>query len=227
MPTRSSDYRYDTGTDPNRVPPVWGCPILQQIGGSKEGIYIYIYIYIYTRIFGPRSARPRFFQDLICFYISVWPQEVNPIFKNDLGPRGAIFPKYEPVACHGDPIQVRTSRRKQKSVCTLKCQTQTVFLLLWWVLGGGIPVYKEAYRMPLSINQGVWGVYLLPEIQFHMISPLRSSLPWGWLSSGITCMAMFAAFPSTIMDSTTVGGRRRRPPTVVEAAEGRLHSGGC
>ena len=54
----------------------------------------------------------------------------------------------------------------------------------------------------------------------------KSSLHWGWLSSGITCMAMFAAFPSTIMDSTTVGGRRRRPPTVVEAAEGRLHNGG-
>ena len=28
------------------------------------------------------------------------------------------------------------------------------------------------------------------------------------------------------MESTTVGGRRRRPPTVVEAAEGRLHNGG-
>ena len=37
-------------------------------------------------------------------------------------------------------------------------------------------------------------------------------------------MAMFAAFPSTTMDSTTVGGRRRLPPTVVEAAEGRLHN---
>ena len=29
-----------------------------------------------------------------------------------------------------------------------------------------------------------------------------------------------------IMGSTTVGGRRKRPPTVVEAAGGRLHSGG-
>ena len=110
------------------------------------------------------------------------------------------------------------------SICTPKCQTQTVFVLLWWVLGGGIPLYKEAYRMPLSINQGVWGVYLLPEIQFPLIFPRKSSLHWGWLSSGITCMAMFAAFPSTIMDSTTVGGRRRRPPPFVEAAKGRLLS---
>ena len=31
-------------------------------------------------------------------------------------------------------------------------------------------------------------------------------------------MAMFAASPSTVMDSTTVGGLRRRPPIVVEAA---------
>ena len=54
----------------------------------------------------------------------------------------------------------------------------------------------------------------------------KSSLHWGWLSSGITCMAMFAAFPSTIMDSTTVVSRRSRHPTVVEAAKGRLHNGG-
>ena len=39
-------------------------------------------------------------------------------------------------------------------------------------------------------------------------------------------MAMFAALPSTIMDSTTVGGRQRRPPIVVEAAEGRPHKVG-
>ena len=35
---------------------------------------------------------------------------------------------------------------------------------------------------------------------------LKSSLHWEWLSLGITFMAMFAAFPSTIMSSTTVGG---------------------
>ena len=40
--------------------------------------------------------------------------------------------------------------------------------------------------------------------------PLESSLHWGWLSSRSTCMAMFAAFPSTIM----------------EAAFGRLHNSG-
>ena len=37
-------------------------------------------------------------------------------------------------------------------------------------------------------------------------------------------MAMFAAFPSTIMDSTM--GGRLRAATVVEAAEGRLHNSG-
>ena len=40
-------------------------------------------------------------------------------------------------------------------------------------------------------------------------------------------MAMFAAFPSTIMDSTTVwAGAAGARPTVVEAAAGRLHNGG-
>ena len=34
-----------------------------------------------------------------------------------------------------------------------------------------MPLYKEVYRMPLSINQRVWGVYLLPEIQ----SPLEAT----------------------------------------------------
>ena len=71
-------------------------------------------------------------------------------------------------------------------------------------------MYKEAYRMPLSINQGVWGVYLLPEIQFRMISPLKRSPHWGRLSSGFTCMAMFAAFPSF----------------PIQAAFGRLHNSG-
>ena len=38
-------------------------------------------------------------------------------------------------------------------------------------------------------------------------------------------MAMFAAFPSTIMDSTTVGtGGEGARPFVVEMAEGRLHN---
>ena len=49
-------------------------------------------------------------------------------------------------------------------------------------------------------------------------------------SLGIGCMATFAAFPSTIMDSTTIGQvpeapaplLRRRP----KAASGRLHNGG-
>ena len=46
---------------------------------------------------------------------------------------------------------------------------------------------------------------------FLNIDTLKNSLHWGWLSSGITCMAMFAAFPSTIM----------------EAAFGRLHNSGA
>ena len=63
---------------------------------------------------------------------------------------------------------------------------QTVFVLLWWILGRGIPVYKEAHRMPLSINQGAWGVYLLPLIQFHMISPSKlaffgEGFRWGYV----------------------------------------------
>ena len=39
----------------------------------------------------------------------MWPQEVNPTFRNDLEPPGVIFPKYEPMACHGDLIQVQFS----------------------------------------------------------------------------------------------------------------------
>ena len=47
----------------------------------------------------------------------------------------------------------------------------------------------------------------------------KSGLDWVWVSLG---MAMFAAFTSTIMDSGAEGAS----PTVVEAAEGRLHNGG-
>ena len=46
------------------------------------------------------------------------------------------------------------------------------------------------------------------------MDPLKHSLHWGWLSSGITCMAMFAAFPSTIMEAAGAFGAR---PTVVES----------
>ena len=35
------------------------------------------------------------------------------VFKNVPEARGSIFPKYEPVASHGDPNQVQTSRRKK------------------------------------------------------------------------------------------------------------------
>ena len=38
--------------------------------------------------------------------------EANPTFRNDLEPCGVIFPKYEPVACHGDLIQVQISNYK-------------------------------------------------------------------------------------------------------------------
>ena len=31
--------------------------------------------------------------------------------KNDIEPRGVIFPKYEPVASHGDPFQARFSKK--------------------------------------------------------------------------------------------------------------------
>ena len=39
--------------------------------------------------------------------------------------------------------------------------------------------------------------------------PRKNRLHWGWLSSGITCMAMFAAFPSTIMGKGKGKGKEK------------------
>ena len=78
-----------------------------------------------------------------------------------------------------------------------------------------------------SINKpGGMGVYLLPEMQFHLVFPRRSSLHWGWLSSGITCMAMFATFPSTIM-AAAFGRLHNRggPPSAAPHCCG-IHNGG-
>ena len=78
-------------------------------------IHIYIYIYIYIYILESSGRAPSgldSFQDSIVFYTSVWAQEANPTFKNDLEPCGVIFLKYGPVAGHGDPIQVQTSRNE-------------------------------------------------------------------------------------------------------------------
>ena len=47
------------------------------------------------------------------FYIFLYKKinvEVRDLFKKARGPRGVIFPKYEPVASHGDPIQPRFSK---------------------------------------------------------------------------------------------------------------------
>ena len=39
---------------------------------------------------------------------------LNPEGPSDiLGPRGVSFPKYGPMASHGDPIQVQTSRKQK------------------------------------------------------------------------------------------------------------------
>ena len=37
--------------------------------------------------------------------------EVRNLFKKVRGPRGVIFPKYEPVASHGDPKSARNPER--------------------------------------------------------------------------------------------------------------------
>ena len=59
--------------------------------------------------------------------------------KNDLEPRGVIFPKYQPVASHGEPIQApgHPTFRPQFSVYAQKYKNKTGFLICWRVLRGG------------------------------------------------------------------------------------------
>ena len=94
-------------------------------GGVGGFYYSYVYSYSYVLI-----VTYDFFYIYIYMYISVWLPGANPTFRFFLGPRGVIFPKYEPVSCHSDLIQVQLSTTIFVSIFTLKFHTQTAFLLL-------------------------------------------------------------------------------------------------
>ena len=48
---------------------------------------------------------PGQYRQTLELFMFVMPQDIKIISKNDLEPRAAIFPKYEPVASHGDSFQ--------------------------------------------------------------------------------------------------------------------------
>ena len=73
----------------------------------------------------PRGAQAYFRTFLYCWGLG----RSKLYFLNDIEPRGVIFPKYEPVASHGDPIQAGFSK-----ISTIlfedvlpKYQTKTIF----------------------------------------------------------------------------------------------------
>ena len=58
----------------------------------------------------------------------LWPREVNKYFTNVLEARGVVFPKYEPVASHGDPIRARFPEIPNPFfIIYSKCQTKTMY----------------------------------------------------------------------------------------------------
>ena len=61
---------------------------------------------------------------LIYFYI-----------KNDLEPRGVIFPKYQPVASHGEPIQAsgKPTFHPQSSLQPPNVKLKNMFLIFYYI----------------------------------------------------------------------------------------------
>ena len=91
----------------------------------------YIYIYIYTRIFGPRSARPRFFQiQSIFIYLCGFRKLIRHLemildlvasFSQSMGPWRAMATSFRSKF----PTTISVP------IFTPKCQLQSRFLLLW------------------------------------------------------------------------------------------------
>ena len=98
----------------------------------------------------------REFQNLIninhLFFYGFWAPEA---FKNDLQPRGVIFPKYRPVASHPDPIQPRNYKKSDPPYfpnnispiylhnfqISPPISPSTVFPIYWTPLGLCAPAY--------------------------------------------------------------------------------------
>ena len=90
----------------------------------------------------PRGLDP--FQDLIYLYIFVWLPEANPIFRNDLGPRGVIIPR---VWAHGEPWRPSSGQNfqtKQKKEYVLRnVKSKLDLCSLGTCLEGGYPYTKK------------------------------------------------------------------------------------
>ena len=65
--------------------------------------------------------------------------EVREAFKNDPEARGFVFPKYEPVASHGDPIHAPNDLNFSNLYVPYHVffQTRSQFLIFGRVLWGG------------------------------------------------------------------------------------------
>ena len=83
---------------------------------------------------------------------------VQEASKNLPGARGFVFPEYQPVAIHGDPIHPQnyltfsTLFELVPPISPIFPNSASIFDFLAGTLRGEDPSEKDADRMPLSIN---------------------------------------------------------------------------
>ena len=97
--------------------------------------------------------------------------EAREVSKNLPGARGFVFPKYEPIPSHGDPVCARDYQILPNSCLPDHWFSKLVLIFLFFggCFEGVRPVSEDAYRLHPSPKGVVWGVYLSSEIDFIRI----------------------------------------------------------
>ena len=154
----------------------------------------------------------------------MWLPEANPTFRNDLGPCGVIFPKYEPVACHGDLIQVQIPKYKSRVNVYSEMSTSS------WIFAPLVGAWREDTLIQRSVSNasiykpgGMGGLSSTRDtISFDFPARKLPALGKAFIGDylyGYVCRLPIHHYgwrrPSVA--STTVGGRLRRPLTVVKS----------
>ena len=95
------------------------------------------------------------FDNFRIFFFFIGFFRAQEVFRNLPGARGVVFPKYEPVASHGDPFQIRnyldlSNLYVSDHIC---CRRVYHFLLFGGYFGGQDP----AKKMRIEILRGGYG----------------------------------------------------------------------
>ena len=112
--------------------------------------------------------------------------EANPTFRNDLEPCGVSLSPWRP---HSGP---NFQEEKEWYVFgNVKLELYSCFFVGTW---RGNNLIQRSVSNASICEPGGMGGLCSTRVQFRLTSRLKSSLDWGWLSSG-------AAFSSTIMEA--------------------------